>query len=140
MAGGLTLGAGALLGSVAGALGFAGAAWGFNSTTDRERTTVQFTDDFLRTFLVASVLRYLTVAHFGRGRGNFAQGEAPAFWQTEVERAVAVEEAAVARLWPALRLQPDAEKSAIAAQAVVARITSSVLRQLYPVASSAHNA
>ncbi len=140
MAGGLTLGAGALLGSVAGALGFAGAAWGFNSTTDRERTTVQFTDDFLRTLLVASVLRYLTVAHFGRGRGNFAQGEAPAFWQTEVERAVAVEEAAVARLWPALRLQPDAEKSATAAQAVVARITSSVLRQLYPAAGQANRA
>ncbi|WP_029524652.1 DUF3482 domain-containing protein [Polaromonas glacialis] len=139
MAGGLTLGAGALLGSVVGALGFAGAAWGFNSSTDREQTTVRFTDEFLRTLLVAGVLRYLTVAHFGRGRGHFSQSEAPAFWQTEVERAVAAEEAAVSQLWPLLRRPSDAaEKSAGAAQAVLLRITSSVLRQLYPAASEAH--
>ena len=141
MAGGLTLGAGALLGSVVGALGFAGAAWGFNSSTDREQTTVRFTDEFLRTLLVASVLRYLTVAHFGRGRGHFAQSEAPAFWQTEVEQAVAAEEAAVGRLWQALRLASSgADAPADAAQAVLLRITSSVLRQLYPAAGKVHRA
>ena len=141
MAGGLSLGAGALLGSVVGALGFAGAAWGFNSSTDREQTTVQFTDEFMRTLLVASVLRYLTVAHFGRGRGHFAQSEAPAFWQTEVERAVATEEAAVSRLWQALR-QPasPANASAGAAQALLRRINASVLRQLYPDAALPHRA
>ena len=138
MTGGLSLGAGALLGSVVGALGFAGAAWGFNSSTDRDQTTVQFTDDFLRTLLVASVLRYLTVAHFGRGRGNFAQSEAPAFWQTEVEQAVAAEEAAVSRLWPLLRLQTNAEKSLEAMRLVLLSITSSVLRQLYPTAGFTH--
>ena len=136
MTGGLSLGAGALLGSVVGALGFAGAAWGFNSTTARDQTTVQFTDDFLRTLLVASVLRYLTVAHFGRGRGNFAQSEAPAFWQTEVERAVAAEDPAISRLWQTLRLPPEPNNSAAAAQAVLTGIASTVLRQLYPVGSS----
>ena len=140
MAGGLSLGAGALLGSVVGALGFAGAAWGFNSSTDRDQTTVRFTDEFLRTLLVASVLRYLAVAHFGRGRGNFAQSEAPAFWQTEVERAMSEEEAAVNRLWPLLRRHADAEKSTDAAQAVFLRITSCVLHQLYPLAGVAHRA
>lgn len=141
MAGGLTMGAGALLGSVVGALGFAGAAWGFNSSTDREQTTVQFTDEFMRTLLVASVLRYLTVAHFGRGRGHFAQSEAPAFWQTEVERAVATEEAAVSRLWQTLR-QPasPADTSTKAAQALLLRINASVLRQLYPDAALPHRA
>ena len=132
MAGGLTLGAGALLGSVAGALGFAGAAWGFNTSTARDQTTVQFTDDFLRTLLIASMLRYLAVAHFGRGRGNFAQSEAPAFWQTEVEQAVAQEDAAVGQLWEILRRALDTDTSAEAAQAVLLRIASSVLRQLYP--------
>ena len=141
MAGGLTMGAGALLGSVVGALGFAGAAWGFNSSTDREQTTVQFTDEFMRTLLVASVLRYLTVAHFGRGRGHFAQSEAPAFWQTEVERVVATEEAAVSRLWQTLR-QPGSptDTSIKAAQALLLRINSSVLRQLYPDAALPHRA
>ncbi|CAN5306617.1 hypothetical protein BH10PSE16_BH10PSE16_02010 [soil metagenome] len=132
MAGGLSLGAGALLGSVVGALTFAGAAWGFNSTTDRNHPTVQFTDDFLRTFLVASVLRYLTVAHFGRGRGNFAESEAPAFWQTEVERAMVANEKAVSSLWPMLRAQADAAKALESAQSVLLNITSATLGQLYP--------
>ena len=140
MAGGLSLGAGALLGSVVGALGFAGAAWGFNASTDRDQTTVRFTGEFLRTLLVASVLRYLTVAHFGRGRGHFAQREAPAFWQTEVEQAVAAETAAVARLWQALRLPSSEADASGAAQAVLLRITSSVLRQLYPAAGETHRA
>ncbi|MEO7159095.1 MAG: DUF3482 domain-containing protein [Polaromonas sp.] len=132
MAGGLTLGSGALLGGVVGALTFAGAAWGFNSTTDRHLTTLQFTDEFLHTFLIASVLRYLTVAHFGRGRGNFSESEAPAFWQSEVERAVLANEKIVSSLWPALRAQSDADKAAKAAQAVLLAITSSTLGQLYP--------
>ena len=140
MAGGLSLGAGALLGSVVGALGFAGAAWGFNASTDRDQTTVRFTGEFLRTLLVASVLRYLTVAHFGRGRGHFAQSEAPAFWQTEVEQAVAAETAAVGRLWQALRLPSSEADASDAAQAVLLRITSSVLRQLYPAAGETHRA
>ena len=141
MAGGLSLGAGALLGSVVGALGFAGAAWGFNSSTDRDQTTVRFTDEFMRTLLVASVLRYLTVAHFGRGRGHFSQGEAPAFWQAEVERAVAAEEAAVSRLWQTLQ-RPSAPEDAStgAAQALVQRITSSVLQRLYPATAFTHSA
>jgi len=138
MVGGLSLGAGALLGSVVGALGFAGAAWGFNSSTDRNLTTVQFTDEFLRTFLVASVLRYLTVAHFGRGRGHFAQSEAPAFWQAEVERAVAASEFAVSGLWQTLRAPSDSGKALEAAQSVLGDITASTLRALYPMAGLAH--
>jgi hypothetical protein len=45
-------------------------------------------------------------------------------------------------LWQALRLpsSPDADASADAAQAVLLRITSSVLRQLYPAAGEAHRA
>jgi len=75
------------------------------------------------------------VAHFGRGRGHFAQSEAPAFWQTEVEQAVAAEDAPVSRLWQALRLPAsDADASVGAAQALLLRITSSVLRKLYPAA------
>ena len=93
MAGGLTLGGGALLGASSARSTMAGAAWGFNTTTDARPATVQFADPFLRTLLVGSVLRYLAVAHFGRGRGNFVEGEAPPFWQAEVERRVAAHEA-----------------------------------------------
>lgn len=132
LAGGLSLGAGTLLGSVVGALTFAGAAWGFNSTTDRNKPTVQFSNEFLRTLLVASVLRYLTVAHFGRGRGNFAESEAPAFWQGAVEHAVSAHEKAVGNLWPMLRAQRATDQGETPAQTLILAITSSALGQLYP--------
>jgi GTPase SAR1 family protein len=132
MAGGLTLGAGALLGGVVGALTFAGAAWGFNSGTDRNQPTVQFSDEFLRTLVLAGVLRYLAVAHFGRGRGNFVEGEAPPFWQAEVERSVAACEAELGGIWQVLRAEPDQAKASAALQLVVAKIAARTLSELYP--------
>jgi hypothetical protein len=132
MAGGLTLGGGALLGAIVGALTMAGAAWGFNTTTDRDRPVVEFADPFLRTLLVGSVLRYLAVAHFGRGRGNFVEGEAPSFWQAEVERSVARHEAELAPLWKAVRAAPDAAGAAAPVQALLGRVTVETLEHLYP--------
>jgi hypothetical protein len=134
--GGLTLGTGALLGGVIGALTFAGAAWGFNVRTDREVPTISLSDDFLRTLLVSSVLRYLAVAHFGRGRGNFVEGEAPPFWQQEVEQAVALHEADVTALWRSLR--DEEERDLAPASAVVTAITSHVLARLYPEGQAAN--
>jgi hypothetical protein len=128
MAGGLTLGGGALLGGVVGALTFAGAAWGFNAGTDRKQPTMQFTDAFMRSLVVAGILRYLTVAHFGRGRGGFVESEAPAFWQSAVEQAVAREEAALPALWQAARRG----EAAPALQALMQSMSSATLAQLYP--------
>ncbi|NHZ93311.1 DUF3482 domain-containing protein [Massilia sp. CCM 8733] len=132
MAGGLTFGAGALLGGVVGALTAAGAAWGFNTSTDRNRTTMQFADDFLQTLLVGSILRYLAVAHFGRGRGNFVEGEAPAFWQAEVEGAVARQDARLADVWQALRADGDAPKAAADVETIATAIARDTLAKLYP--------
>ncbi|MES2072449.1 MAG: DUF3482 domain-containing protein [Pseudomonadota bacterium] len=132
MAGGLSLGGGALVGGVVGALTFAGAAWGFNEKTDNRQTRVQFADAFLRSLLVASLLRYLAVAHFGRGRGNFSEGEAPAFWQAEVEQAVARHEQQLAGLWPMLRAEHSQQSAAGELEALLSRITMDILHQLYP--------
>ncbi|WP_432380585.1 DUF3482 domain-containing protein [Duganella sp. P38] len=127
MAGGLTLGGGVILGSLAGALTFAGAAWGFNSGTDRNQATMQFSDAFMHTLVAAGLLRYLAVAHFGRGRGSFVDGEAPAFWQSAVEQVVARHEGALAALWKQARLQ-----EAPPLQPLVRQMMSAVLEQLYP--------
>jgi hypothetical protein len=132
MAGGLTFGTGALIGGVVGALTLAGAAWGFNTTTDRNQATVQFADEFLQTLLVGSILRYLAVAHFGRGRGNFVEGEAPPFWQEEVEQAVAFHASELGGLWQAVRAEPDAEKASARVHAVVVKVATRTLTQLYP--------
>jgi hypothetical protein len=132
MAGGLTLGGGALVGGVLGALTFAGAAWGFNASTDRNHPTVQFADDFLESLLVASVLRYLAVAHFGRGRGNFVESEAPAFWQAEVEQAVGIHGDALDDAWQEVKAEPDSAKAAARLNEIVTGIVSRTLEQLYP--------
>lgn len=131
MAGGLTMGGGALLGAIVGALTMAGAAWGFNTGTDRQHPTMQFADAFLQTLLVGSVLRYLAVAHFGRGRGNFVEGEAPPFWQGEVERA-AGESGDPARLWRQVRESDNLETATILVRQVVADVTGKTLARLYP--------
>lgn len=132
MAGGLTLGGGALLGAIVGGLTMAGAAWGFNTTTERDRPSVQFADPFLRTLLVGAVLRYLAVAHFGRGRGQFVEGEAPAFWQTEVEAALARREADLARLWKTVRTAPDEDGAAQPLRALLEGVVADTLERLYP--------
>lgn len=132
MAGGLTMGAGALVGGVVGALTMAGAAWGFNVGTDRNHPTVRFADDFLHTLLTSSVLRYLAVAHFGRGRGNFVEGEAPAFWQEEVERAVREHAGDGIALWRFVRSNPEHDEVAGQLESVLSRITRSTLERLYP--------
>lgn len=137
MTGGLTLGSGALLGAIVGGLTMAGAAWGFNTTTERERPSVQFADPFLRTLLVGAVLRYLAVAHFGRGRGQFVEGEAPAFWQTEVEAALARRDADLARLWKSVRGTASDDGAAQLVLEVLGPITTETLERLYP-GSAAH--
>jgi hypothetical protein len=132
MAGGLTLGGGALIGGLVGALTFAGAAWGFNASTDRNHPTVRFADDFLHSLLVAGILRYLAVAHFGRGRGNFVESEAPAFWQEEVERAVAMHTDALGHAWQEVRAATDDVKAGVHLGEVVTGIAARTLEQLYP--------
>lgn len=132
LSGGLSMGAGALLGGVVGALTFAGAAWGFNSGTDRNHPTMQFTDAFLRTLVVAGILRYLAVAHFGRGRGNFVESEAPAFWQDEVEQAVARHEGALLEAWKELRREKSPEQAAARLAPTITAIAGDTLARLYP--------
>ena len=130
MAGGLTLGGGALLGAIVGALTMAGAAWGFNTTTDRNQPTVQFAPPFLRTLMVSSILRYLAVAHFGRGRGNFVEGEAPPFWQAAVEEALQAHCPDLDRFWQELRTQDNEDAGRL--DGLLETVVGDVLKRLYP--------
>ena len=132
LAGGLSFGAGALVGGLIGALTFSGAAWAFNSSTDRDRATLHFSDDFLQSQLVAGLLRYLAVAHFGRGRGKFVASQAPGFWQTEVEDAMALHAAALADAFRLLEKKGDLPASISALAAALATITTQVFARLYP--------
>ena len=102
-AGGLTFGAGMLVGGVVGGLAGAGLARGVNVLRGAERPAVKWSDEFLDGLVRSGILRYLAVAHFGRGRGRYVEGEAPSYWQGEVEHAMEAHRETLHALWQAAR-------------------------------------
>jgi hypothetical protein len=131
-AGGLTFGAGLLAGGLVGAAGAAGLARGFNLVRGRSEATIRWSDDFLATLAPAAVLRYLAVAHYGRGRGEWAASEYPAFWRdvvaTEIERAASIAQAVARRTDEPC----DVRRLAQAWHDTLRTITLAVLASLYP--------
>ena len=99
LSGGLTLGGGLIAGGLIGALGAAGLARCVNLVRGTDRSWVAWNAEALDAMLEAALLRYLAVAHFGRGRGEWAQGESPAHWRETIQRALAPHREALAILW-----------------------------------------
>jgi hypothetical protein len=138
MSGGLTLGGGLLAGGLLGALGGAGLARGMNVARGTERSWIAWTPEALDGLVRATLLRYLAVAHFGRGRGDWAEGESPPHWGEVVEDAVAPLADALAAAWssrPPPGAATDADRAALAIG--LARIlhdaAAAALVRLYPV-------
>jgi hypothetical protein len=131
-AGGLTFGAGAVLGGLLGAAGARGLAGAYNLARGSDATTVRWSAEFLTGRVAGAVLRYLAVAHFGRGRGDYVAGEYPQHWGAVVDSAVSAQRAFLHRLWS------DAEGGTPAAalesrlRPLLERIVSDVLERLYP--------
>ena len=78
--GGLTFGGGAVLGAILGALGGAGLAAGYRLAQGADEPAVSWSGPFLGRLCGDTVLRYLAVAHFGRGRGGYADTELSPRW------------------------------------------------------------
>ncbi len=98
-AGGLTFGAGVLAGGLLGALGSAGLARGFNLVSGKSQAAVRWSDEVLDGLVGASLLRYLAVAHYGRGRGEWRAAEYPPFWKDEVAAVLAPRREGFAAIW-----------------------------------------
>lgn len=101
--GGLTLGGGLLAGGILGALGAAGAARAVNLVRGAGSGRVAWSDEALHAMADAALLRYLAVAHFGRGRGDWAAGESPPHWREVVAQALVPQRDALAAAWQAAR-------------------------------------
>jgi hypothetical protein len=129
-AGGLTLGAGMLVGSVLGAFGAKTAARGYNMARGEDTNAVRWSEDFLAGLTRSALLRYLAVAHFGRGRGDWEEGEHPTHWQAAVEKVVAGEQPALRSAWN--RAKEGREAIASALEPVLARAGRRLLIGLYP--------
>lgn len=69
--GGLSFGIGTLIGSIIGALGGAGIAVAYRHTKETDGIIVTWSDSALQNFYIDALLLYLSVSHFGRGRGNW---------------------------------------------------------------------
>lgn len=154
--GGLTMGGGLLAGSLLGALGAAGLTRGLNVLRGTESTWAVWPDDAWAPLGQAALLRYLAVAHFGRGRGAWTAGEAPPHWAARVAQALEAERPALQTAWRLAREhreeagaptpEPGAPVDAaaharLAAQrdlaAALQRCATAVLQGLYPQAGAA---
>ena len=136
LSGGLTLGGGLLAGGLLGALGAAGVARGINVVRGTGRSWVAWSDEALNSAVQAALLRYLAVTHFGRGRGDWQQGEAPAHWRQTVAEVMLAQQSAFDAIWRSRGQRfddPDDESALTAAlQAPLTQAARAVLWRLYP--------
>ena len=130
LVGGLTLGAATALGAlVGGSAGFIAAAWK-NRSTSSGATVVQLSDEMMQAMTEAALLRYLAVAHYGRGPAG-ADNELQPFWKADVVAAVEAHKAWLVPFWAAARAQPDGAQVAELARELET-ISCKVLDTLYP--------
>src|SRR5262249_26243362 len=136
MSGGLTLGGGMLAGGLLGALGGAGVARMLNVVRGTETGYASWSDAALTPLVAAAILRYLAVAHFGPGGGEWTEGEAPPHGRDVVDEVLARERDVLAGVWASRATAPgpagEAERLAAALEPVLARTTRAVLDRLYP--------
>jgi hypothetical protein len=130
--GGLTLGAGMLTGALLGAFGGAGIARGFNTLRGRSETVVRWDDAFLDGQVAGALLRYLAVAHHGRGRGEWRESEYPAFWRELVAATVDAHRDALAGTWLARAGETVPDRIALRLQPLVGDMARALLDRLYP--------
>ena len=130
--GGLTFGAGLLTGGLLGALGAAGLARGYNVVRGTTETSVRWSDEFLDGFFASALLRYLAVAHYGRGRGEWAATEHPAFWRDEVAPILESRRAALTMIWAERTGDCDPAQLATALRSELGAAALELLERLYP--------
>ena len=130
-AGGLTLGGGMIVGGVLGALGAGGLARGYNLVRGEAESSVRWSEEFLECLMRLALLRYLAVAHFGRGRGNYEEGEHPAFWKDAVAEVVKGRRDEIDRLWKRAA-GGDAESVAGPLERVLTDCATELLVRFYP--------
>ncbi len=138
--GGLTLGGGALAGGLIGALSAAGLARCYNLVRGTRHSWLTWNADALDPLTEAALLRYLAVAHFGRGRGDWAQAEAPAHWKDVIADALKPHREALTALWADRgtaevddqRRDNEIAQLAFDLRPIVTQATRAALERLYP--------
>lgn len=131
-AGGLTLGGGMLAGGILGALGAGGLARGFNLIRGEKHPSVRWSEEFFTGLVEDALLRYLAVAHFGRGRGDYVQSESPPFWREAVHAIIADRRSEIAAAWTEGRHSTSPEPLQADLLPVLVDCGKRLLAKLYP--------
>lgn len=133
---GLSFGGGAVAGALLGAAGAMGLRQGFQFVRAEQTPEVRWAADFLDQLLRQSLLRYLAVAHFGRGRGEWRETGNPERWNTLVEEAIKAEGDRFSALTAEMRDAEETPEGTEAAFEAYARdVLSAVLSTAYPQAA-----
>ncbi len=130
-AAGLTLGGGVLAGSIIGALGGKGLAKGYNLVRGENIPYMRWSSDFFLGLVRSALLRYLAVAHFGRGRGEYTESEHPEFWQNKVVSIVEHRRDEIRSLWERGRTTTEPSKLSDTMEQLLTVCAGELLSQLY---------
>ncbi|NMM37222.1 MAG: DUF3482 domain-containing protein [Glaciimonas sp.] len=134
-AGGLTFGGGMVAGGITGALSASGLAHGYNLVKGKT-PSIRWSGEFYEGLVRSALLRYMAVAHFGRGRGDFAQGEHPTFWQKAVADIVNTHRSEVHAIWTHSTSTDNIDRTTQEIESVLAICAADLLIALYPTAAA----
>lgn len=127
---GLTHGAGMIGGGILGALAAGGLARGYNIVRGQDRAWLRWSAEFFEGLVRSALLRYLAVAHFGRGRGDYSESEHPKFWQSAVANAVEARRRQLRSIWELGETAKDPLIAEIGQ--LMTECAASLLEQFYP--------
>lgn len=132
-AGGLTFGSGMILGALLGGLGIAGGAKAVNVVRSTDGARVRWSEEVLTRTAEHLLLRYLSVSHFGRGRGAWREREAPSFWKRSVGEVVASRRVYFNGVWKeARKTETEAAGERAGLVAMLSGSAREVLARFYP--------
>ena len=133
LAGGLSLGGGAIVGAMLGALGGYAFGGAYRFATGGE-SGIQFQAAALDRLLREALVRYLLVAHHGRGRGDYADLDVPAPWSAEVDAQLAPRRDALHAAWRDAARGPRGAAPMVAEglRPLLADLLHEVLRRRFP--------
>jgi hypothetical protein len=132
MAGGMTLGGGAIVGGVAGGASAFLLARGYNLVRG-EDNRVRWTREHFREEFQLALLCYLAVAHFGRGRGEWEDSDAPVHWEGVVKKVVEWQGKNIDDLWKrGGKVGVEMEEIEVMVEAMFAACARKALLALYP--------
>lgn len=130
-AGGLTFGGGALLGGVASGIGAYALIFTYNLVRGEDRK-LHWSQEHFREQVRLALLCYLAVAHFGRGRGDWTDGDQPEHWRDVVDGVIESHRAEIDRLWKNASAANEEEGLSKRFEQLVRQTLRDVFQRLYP--------